>query len=230
MTDVWDDLAPWWIDAVRDDPRESSDLLALLDELIVGTAGRTIDLGCGEGQVMRHLGTPVIGTDVSAKLLANAVGAGPVVRARLPELAWVRTASFERALCVGVVEMIEDHRRLFAEAASIVAPGGHLVVVMNHPVATAPDSEPLVDPTGEVLWRWGRYLSTGSLRQDVEGAQVVLHHRPLGELMIAAADAGWCLDRLTERGPSETTLSRFPEYRGQQDTPTVLGCRWRRAS
>jgi len=228
VTEAWDELAPWWIDAVRDDPRESSDLLALLDELAVGTGGRTIDLGCGEGQVMRHVGTPIVGTDVSARLLESAAAAGPVVRACLPELGWVRAATFERALCVGVVEMIEDHRRLFEQIASVVARGGHLVVVMNHPVATAPDSEPLVDPTGEVLWRWGRYLSTGQVPQDLDDQRVVLHHRPMGEVLDAAAESGWRLERLIERGPSAQTLARFPEYRGQEHTPTVLGCRWRR--
>ena len=45
MSEPWDDIAQWWVDTVRDDPRDSSDLLALVDELIVGTGGATIDLG-----------------------------------------------------------------------------------------------------------------------------------------------------------------------------------------
>ena len=226
MSEPWDDIAQWWVDTVRDDPRDSSDLLALVDELVVGTGGATIDLGCGEGQVMRHLGPPIIGTDVSSPLLAIAANTGPVVRARLPDLGWVRSGAFDRAVCVGAMEMVEDHRRLFSEIAAAVVPGGHLVVVMNHPVSTAPTSEPLVDPMGEILWRWGDYLSLGHLVQIVEHQEVVLFHRPMGELLTAAADAGWRLDRLTERAPSEETIARFPEYRGQEQIPTVLGCRW----
>jgi len=226
VSEPWDDIAQWWVETVRHDPRDSADLLAVLDDLIVGTGGVTIDLGCGEGQVMRHLGSPIIGTDVSSRLLAIAAAAGPVVRGRLPDLGWVRSGTFDRAVCVGIVEMIEDHRRLFDEIASVVVPGGHLVVVMNHPISTAPTSEPLIDPTGEVLWRWGDYLSPGQLVQLVEQQQVVLYHRPMGELLSAAADAGWRLDRLDERAPSAQTVAWFPEYRGQEDIPTVLGCRW----
>jgi SAM-dependent methyltransferase len=225
----WDEIAPWWIDAVRADPRDSSDLLDLLDELIVATDGVTLDVGCGEGQAMRHLGPPIIGTDISASLLGRALDAGPVVQARLPGLEWIRPGSFERAICVGVVEMIEDHRRLFHGIASAVVPGGHLVVVMNHPVATAPASEPLVEPAGEVVWRWGEYLSSGYLVQTVQGHEIRLYHRPIGDLLGAAADAGWRLDQLVERPPSSDTIARFPEYRGQEQIPTLLGCRWTRA-
>ena len=197
-------------------------------ELISGTGGLTLDLGCGEGQVMRHLGAPIVGTDISDRLLAVAAEAGPVVRAGLPGLGWVRPGSFDRAVCVGVVEMVEDHRRLFSEVSMAVRPGGHLLVVMNHPVSTVPDSEPLVDEAGEILWRWGEYLEPGRLAQHVEGHEVVLHHRSMGALLEAAATAGWRLDRLIERGPSARTVARFPEYEGQEQIPTVLGCRWTR--
>jgi len=228
VNEPWDVIAPWWIEVVREESRDSSDLIDVVDDLIVGTSGTTIDLGCGEGQVMRHLGPPIIGTDVSAQLLASAVDAGPVVRARLPDLGWVRSGSFDRALCVGVIEMVADHRRLFAEIAAAVRPAGHLVAVMNHPVSTSPASEPLIDATGDVLWQWGEYLSPGELVQTVEEQKIVLFHRPMGELLSAAADAGWRLDQLIERGPSALTVARFTEYLGQEHIPTVLGCRWTR--
>ena len=227
MDGVWDELSGWWIDAVRDDPTQSDDLLAVLDDLLPGSGGVTIDLGCGEGQVMRRLGGPIIGTDTTASLLDVAVAAGPTVQAALPDLSWVRPRSFDRAVCVGLLDLIADHRALFENTATIVRPGGHLLVVMNHPVATSPRSEPLVDPDGEVLWRWGSYLEDGRFDQRVDGSEVSLHHRPLGDLLTSASEAGWYLDRLTERGPSEATLARFPEYRGQDHIPTLLGARWR---
>jgi SAM-dependent methyltransferase len=229
MTEAWAEIAQWWIDAVRDDPRDADDLLDLLDDLVVGTGGVTLDLGCGEGQVMRHLGPPIVGIDASRPLLEHAARTGPVVHGRLPDLGWVRPATFARAVAVGVVELVEDHRLLFEEAASAVSPGGHLVVVMNHPVATAPMSEPLADPGGEILWRWGRYLSPGRLVQVADEHEIELFHRPVGELLEAAAAAGWTLERLIERGPSAQTVARFPEYCGQEQIPTLLGCRWTRA-
>jgi len=228
VTGPWDQIAEWWVETVRDDPRDSTDLLELLDELIGGTGGLTLDLGCGEGQVMRHLGAPIVGTDISDRLLAVAAEAGPVVRAGLPGLGWVRPESFDRAVCIGVVEMVENHRRLFAEVSTAVKSGGHLLVVMNHPVSTVPDSEPLVDEAGEILWRWGEYLEPGRLAQQIEGNEIVLYHRSMGALLEAAATAGWRLDRLIERGPSVRTIARFPEYEGQEQIPTILGCRWTR--
>ena len=228
LTEPWDQIAEWWVETVRDDPRDSTDLLELLDDLITGTGGLTLDLGCGEGQVMRHLGAPIVGTDISDRLLAVAADAGPVVRAGLPDLGWVRPGSFDRAVCVGVVEMVEDHRRLFAEVSMAVRTGGHLLVVMNHPVATVPDSEPLIDEAGEVLWRWGEYLESGRLVQYVDGHEFTLYHRSMGALLEAAAMAGWRLEQLIELGASARTVARFPEYEGQERIPTLLGCRWSR--
>ena len=228
LTEPWDQIAEWWVETVRDDPRDSTDLLELLDDLISGTGGLTLDLGCGEGQVMRHLGAPIVGTDVSDRLLTVAADAGPVVRAGLPALGWVRPRSFDRAVCVGVVEMVEDHCRLFTEVSTAVKTGGHLLVVMNHPVSTVPESEPLVDEAGEILWRWGEYLEPGRLAQYVDGHEVALYHRSMGALLEAAAMAGWRLERLIERGLSARTVARFPELEGQERIPNILGCRWSR--
>lgn len=227
---MWDDVARWWVDAVRDDPANSTDFLDLLTELLAGTDqdGLTLDVGCGEGQAMRLLGGRVVGTDISMTLLGEARSAGPVVCGRLPDLSWARTAAFERAVCVGVVEVVDDHRTLLGELARVVRPGGRVVVAMNHPVTTAPYAEPLVDPNGEVLWRWGSYLGRGTIAQDLGEHTVELHHRPLGELLTAAAGVGLRLERLAERGPSEATRARYPDYDGQADIPALLGLVWRR--
>jgi SAM-dependent methyltransferase len=228
--DDWDDISQWWVDAVRDDPTQSTDTSGLLAELIVGTSGLTLDLGCGEGQGMRLVGEPVIGTDLSLALLTRAASAAPVVQARLPDLSWVRPGCLDRAIAVGIIDMIDDHVGLFVDTARAVRAGGHLLVVMNHPVATAPDSEPLVDPKGEILWRWGSYLVSGSSPQPAADRTVELFHRPLGELLTTAADAGWSLERMIERGPSAEAIERFPGFRGQGHIPSMLGLRWRRAA
>ncbi len=231
MGEVWDDVARWWVDAVRDDPANSTDFHSLLGELLgseVHHDGLTLDVGCGEGQGMRDIGGPVIGTDVSMELLRHALGAGPVVCGRLPDLGWARSGVFDRAICVGVLEVVADHHALLGELHRVTRIGGRLFAVANHPVVTAPHAEPLVDPAGEILWSWGRYLDPGPIEQDLGGHSVVLHHRPFGDLLTAAADTGWRLERLVERGPSAETLERYPEYRGQRQVPVLLGAVWRR--
>lgn len=226
MSDSWDDIAEWWADAVRDDPSQSDDPLDVLSELIAGTNGPTIDLGCGEGQAMRLVGGSVIGTDLSIDLLKMAASAGPVVQSRLPELRWVRSGAIGLAMSVGLLDLIRDHHRFFASVAEAVRSGGHLVVVMNHPVSTSPHSEPLADPDGEILWRWGDYLTSGVWTHPAGPRNVELVHRPMGELLSAAAQAGWMLEQMLESGPTEKTIKRFPEFQGQANIPTLLGLRW----
>lgn len=228
MSDDWDDVAEWWLGAVADDPTQSADTLGLLAELLDGTSGRALDLGCGDGQAMRVLGSPVVGTDLSYRLLSRASNSGPVVQARLPDLSWVRSGSIDRAVGVGIVDMLDDAAGFFESAALAVRPAGHLIVVMNHPVASAPGSEPLVDPAGEILWRWGDYLSAGSTPQPAAHRTVELFHRPLGELLTAAAGAGWSLERMIERGPSPAAIEYDPGFRGQRHIPHMLGVRWTR--
>src|SRR6187549_4226065 len=106
MTDAWDEIAEWWIDAVRNDPAQSTDTHDVLHELVQGTGGVALDLGCGEGQGMRSLGGVVVGADLSIELLRQARVAGAVVQARLPDLSWVRPGVVERVVSVGLLDLI----------------------------------------------------------------------------------------------------------------------------
>lgn len=229
MSGTWDDVARWWVDAVRDDPANSDDFFELVRQLDAGvdeSGSLTLDVGCGEGQGMRSITGHVIGTDASMPLLAHARDAGPVVCGRLPDLGWARSEVFDVCVCVGVLELIADLPRLLRELRRVTKVGGHLIVAMNHPVVTAPHAEALVDPTGEVLWRWGRYLAPGEIEQELGERSVTMHHRPMGALLTTAAAAGWELDRLIEHGPSRATLARHDGYTGQEHVPTLLGVRW----
>jgi len=228
MTDAWDDLAGWWIDAVRDDPSQSTDTHDVLAELLGGTDGPTVEVGCGEGQGMRAVGGSVVGIDVSYELLRTARSAGPVVVGRAPDLSFIRSGVFRRVVAVGLLDLIDDHEAFLREAHRVACPAAHLCVVINHPIATAPASAPLVDPTGEVLWRWGTYLTPGVLPQRIDEHSVDLIHRPLGDLLTTAARAGWSLEKMIERGPSAATLARHPDMTGQEHIPTLAGFRWRR--
>lgn len=228
MSDSWDDIAAWWAEEIHDDPAYAQDVYPILLQLLESTGGRTIDLGCGEGQGMRLVGGHMIGTDLSLELLKRAALVAPVVRARLPGLGWLKPESIDRAFSVYVVDLIVDHASFFGEAARVVRPGGHLAIVINHPVYTAPGSAPFMDDDGEVLWRWGTYLTQGSSREPAGSRTVEFFHRSVGELLTAAGLAGWSLDLMIERGLSTQTIERFPEYVGQEHIPRLLGLRWAR--
>ncbi|MDJ0959852.1 MAG: class I SAM-dependent methyltransferase [Acidimicrobiia bacterium] len=227
----WDDLAAWWLSEVEDDAAYRDDVLPLALELFTAPTGPVLDIGCGEGRVMRELDDrTVVGCDGSWELLRVAAAGGrPVVRTELPELAWVRSASCAGSIAVMVLEHVAALDTLMAEAARVTMPGGTLVAVMNHPAYTAPRSGPIVDQSdGEILWRWGPYFAEVESHEPAGAGTVTFHHRPMGRILNAAASAGWNLEQLEERPLSPATIVRHPGLIGQEQFPRLLGIRWRR--
>ena len=232
---TWDEeTAEWWVGEVSSDPAYREVVVPLLVDVLEPAAGmQCLDLGCGEGGVMRALaqrGVRPIGCDAAPALAERASSAGPVVVARLPDLSWLAAASLDAAYAVLVLEHLADHAALFEAAARVVRPGGALAVVSNHPAFTAPESAPVLDPEdGEVLWRWGGYLGGGASEVPAGGGTIVFHHRSMGDLLGAAAAAGWCLERLVEVGVGEHLAESDPLLALQRDIPRLAGLRWRRA-
>lgn len=231
MGDNWDDLAEWWVDEVDNDAAYEADVHPILTALLPDRLGIAMDLGCGEGQGMRLVdeGDGVFGCDLSLSLLRRSKAVGRVVQAKLPNLDWLGDATLDSALSVYLLDLIPEHQRFFAETARVVKPGGTLSIVINHPAYTSPGSAPFVDEQGEVLWRWGEYFSEGSSTEPAGDREVEFFHRPMADLLTAAAAEGWILDRMIERGLSTQTIARIPGYEGQEGIPRLLGVRWRTA-
>ncbi len=229
-TDNWDDISGWWTQEVAEDPVYREDVGPLFDRLLHGTSGPILDLGCGEGQWLRRFDSDAtaFGTDASQFLLTRAIKTAPVVRGALPELGWVRSGTIGTAVSLFVFELIEDHNRFFAEAARIVTSGGTLVLIFNHPVFTAPDSGPFIDPDLDVFWRWGSYLELGSSDVPAGSASIVMYHRSTAELLTTAAGYDWSLEEMIEAPLGAAAIEREPSYAGQEGIPRFFGARWRR--
>ena len=226
MSEDWDDLAPWWRLEVENDPAYASDVHPILVELMPEPVGTAMDLGCGEGQGMRRIGQGALGCDLSQDLLVQADSGGRVARTRLPDLRWLKEAALDTAFSVYLLDLIEDHGTFFEEVARTVKRDGSLVIVINHPAYTAPGSAPFTDMEGEILWRWGSYFSLGSSTEPAGPGEVRFFHRPMADLLSAAATAGWKLEAMIERGLSPETIARIPGYEGQEVIPRLLGVRW----
>ena len=169
------------------------------------------------------------GCDLSHDLLKRATSVGPVVRCELPSLKWSPDGAFDAAVMVLVLEHLPSADEMLAEAYRVVRPGGTFVLVVNHPVLTAPDSGPIVDPDDdEVLWRWGDYFGFGATHEPAGDSRITFHHRSMGALLTAAAEAGWCLDALVEAPVGEQRRNADPFLAAQGDVPRLLGVRWQR--
>jgi SAM-dependent methyltransferase len=223
----WDDIAPWWIAEVEGDPAYGTDVHPLYRSLLPAVPGDVLDVGCGEGQAMPLTDGWTVGVDLSQRLLVEAKVHGPGVKIRLPGLSCFVDDAFDTAGSIYLLDLIRDEDGFFSEISRVVRPGGALVIVINHPVCTAPGSAPIGDTDGEVLWRWGEYHDRGSSFEIGGGRNLEFFHRPIDVLVNAAANAGWTLERMEERPLSEATIQRLPEYVGQEAVPRLLGIRWR---
>lgn len=224
----WDGIAPWWIAEVKGDPAYGTDVHPLFRSLLPARAGRVVDLGCGEGQAMPLIDGWTVGVDLSQVLLTEAIAHGPCVRNRLPGLSCFIEGAFDTAVSIYLLDLIPDEAEFFSQIARVVRIGGALVIVINHPVCTAPGSAPIGDRDGEVLWRWGSYHDRGSSFEPGGGRSLEFFHRPLDLLLNSATGAGWVLERIEERPLSPATIERLPEYVGQEAVPRLLGVRWLR--
>ena len=225
-------MGEWWLHELSSDPTYREVVEPLVVDLSAPRPGeRVLDVGCGEGRIMAALqavGARPIGCDLEPSLLRRAAEVASAVRCVLPNLGWADAAAFDAAVVCLVLEHLADVHGVFDELARVVAVGGSLVVVMNHPVFTAPGSGPVIDVDGEVLWRTGTYLEVGWTDEPAGAGTIRFHHRPLGQILTAAAQAGWMLEVMEERGVEAGQVERVPSLAGQEHIPRLVGFRWRR--
>ena len=220
---TWSEMGEWWLNEVADDPAYESVVTPMLLDILEPDPGALyLDLGSGEGWVMRAVlerGSRVHGVELNQVLASRSRAIGPTVIAELPDLSYFRPDVYDGAYCVGVLEHVPDHLAFFAAVARVVKPGQPLALVMNHSVWTAPRSTPITDADGEVLWRPGDYLSEGFFDEPADEVMIRFHHRPISSLLNAAAGVGWSLERMVE--------TSHHELDDQTGIPRLMAIRWR---
>lgn len=215
---------------------EHADLLALLPDV---DGRRVLDLGCGAGQLARHLATTgaaeVVGVDVSERMLAlaRAGWAHPRVtyrREAIEEVAFP-PARFDLIVSSLVLHYVDDYSELVLRIAGWLAPGGVLVYSTEHPIFTArlPDDGWVLDDAGRRI-RWGldRYADEGARDEAwfVPGVRKV--HRMLATLINGLLDAELVVERVVEPIPSEQWLTSHPLARDERRRPMFLLVRARK--
>lgn len=145
----WHHNARSWIEAIRTGTLESR-LKVTNQAIILAVLGRqperVLDLGCGEGWLLRALnerGIEVVGVDGDATLVesARAAGSSRVYLASYEELAQAKVdiGSDYNVICANFALLHQDIVPLLAAMNALLAPGGTLVIQTLHPWVMAAD-------------------------------------------------------------------------------------------
>ena len=119
----------YWTDQGFDPPSNLNEDIRRL--LIGATAGRVLDVGCGDGDTaglwLKQLGREYVGVDVSASAVKRACAAGLDARliddaAALP----FDSNSFDSVVCIEVLEHLLFPNLAAAEILRVLKPGGTL--------------------------------------------------------------------------------------------------------
>ncbi|MCC2958518.1 class I SAM-dependent methyltransferase [Massilia sp. IC2-477] len=158
IIDAWSRNTDPWTAAVRGGEIESRVLVtnSAIVEAVRARAPRLgVDLGCGEGWLVRALPeVAMVGVDAIAGLVEQARSAGG---GEFRQLSYEQIAAGELQLAADVAvcnfSLIGDEatRGLLRAAPSYLRPGGHLIVQTVHPVVACGDA-PYVDGWREGSW------------------------------------------------------------------------------
>jgi len=191
----WQDNAEAWTAAVRSGAIESRRLVtdaAILAAVLARQPVRTLDLGCGEGWLVRALaerGHHPVGVDGSAPLVAAAVESGGVI---LPLSYAELIAEPARAgsgfdLVVANFALLDDDIvPLLTALRRIMTPAGALLIQTLHPLAAGP---PYCDG-----WRTEDFCGFG----DACWAPMPWYFRTIGSWLEVLKAAGFVLQSLRE--------------------------------
>ena len=135
-------------------PMRDDVLTPMLDRL---TPGRVLDAACGTGAVTQQLlarGHVVVGVDVSEGMLARARTAAPEAHLLAGDITDLPLPDedVDHVVCSLALAHLDDLRPFFVEAARVMRPGGHLLVLDPRGHFTGSTRYPLVKeaPDGRV--------------------------------------------------------------------------------
>jgi SAM-dependent methyltransferase len=193
---------------------------------------RVLDLGCGEGwfvQIALDAGAQeVVGVDPSGLMLERAKTSISDQRARFvkafAEDARFDRGSFEVIASVLALHYVEDFAGVIADVASWLVPGGVVVLLVEHPIATCQRETEWIQEGGElVAWPVYGYHDEGERLEHWYVDGVVKYHRRIETTVNTLIDAGLVLERLVEPAPSREAVEDAERGRSGLIIPEVLG-------
>ena len=219
LRDSWRDNAAAWTDAVRSGAIESRRVAtdrAILDAALERQPQKVLDLGCGEGWLVRGFaeqGVEAVGVDGAAPLVEAASSAGGTFLCLSYEelIANPIRCGAEFDMVVANFALLDDEvLPLLRALRRIMPPDGWLLVQTLHPIAAGP---PYKDG-----WRTEDFRGFG----EAAWAPMPWYFRTVGSWLRVLRDGGFRLDDLREPvHPSDLRpLSLLLEARLMSDEET----------
>ncbi|BES73362.1 hypothetical protein RE428_43800 [Marinobacter nanhaiticus D15-8W] len=165
VIDAWSRNASQWTDAVRGRHIESRERVtnrAIVDAVLGYSPQSVLDVGCGEGWLVRALServNTVVGVDAIPSLIerARAAGAGDYRQATYEEIALGAVdGTFDVVVCNFSLIGRTSVEQLFSAIPSLLSPQGVLIVQTLHPASSCGDL-PYQDG-----WREGSWAGFGA--------------------------------------------------------------------
>ena len=219
LSDAWETHAQDWITWVRTPGHDSYDRYHR-DQflpLVPSPGRRTLDVGCGEGRLTRHLaslGHRVVGVDVSRTLIAAARASAPDMELHVADAALLGfdDASFDQVVSFMCLHDVDDLAGAVREIARVLEPGGVACIAVVHPINSAGRFE----KHGRFVIR-GSYLDsfryTDKVTRDALTMTFVSQHRPISSYFDALTAAGLVVDTLREPATNgHDSWSRLPLF------------------
>jgi SAM-dependent methyltransferase len=236
--ELWERNAGWWQRefTAGADPEYEEQILPLVARHLVG-ARRVLDIGCGEGQVARHLaaaGIEVVGVDPTTTQITVArdrAGGPRYAEARADALP-CRDGAFDAVLLCLALEHVDAFESAIGEVARALEPGGRFVLLLCHPLLQAPGGGWIDDRTvDEHYWRISGYLAEHTIVDEVApGVALRFIHRPLHRYVHALGAAGLLVEDMEEPAPPAPLVAATWDYPEAFTIPRVLVLRARRVA
>ena len=219
---TWEDEAEDWVRWVRTPGHDVYWYYspAFFDEIVPAPGRRALEVGCGEGRVVRDLtarGHRVVGIDSSPTLLAHAREADPAGTYVLGDAAALPfpTGSFDLVVAYNSLMDVDDLAGAVREAGRVLEPGGALCVCVTHPLNDAGafasrDAGAAFTIDGSYL---GRRRLDATFEQD--GLRMTFHGwlYPFEAYAEALEVAGFVIDRVREPAAPPELVERDPSTR-----------------
>jgi SAM-dependent methyltransferase len=227
----WGGVSDWYVDHLKGSDTYHAQVIVpnLLRLLKVRPGLRVLDVACGEGSLVRTLasaGADAQGCDIAPELIAAARALHPdgaYSVAPADQLIGITDESFDWVTIVLALQNIEHYQAAIAEALRVVAIGGSVALVLNHPAFRIPR---------RTQWGWDSEAQIQYRRVDgylsESKAVIAMHpgkdnspktvsfHRPLQNYMKAIEKAGgvvtrieeWVSHRTSQGGPRKNAEDR----------------------